>query len=202
MALAALAATGAVTAFGAVTLFGGYPSDSPSFFLVPPLLLAGTLFVATAALVVRRTMSPAPAAFALTLTAGLAIGWALAAHTADDLVGSRVIRRSNARHLEEIRALLPESGPVLLVTRSRLGTEPFGPLLLDRDIVIADVSADGAHDAPMLVDAALARGRRVVVLPNDLIADDREIVLKGRALRSLGPLGHSDLPLALEVTGR
>jgi hypothetical protein len=71
--------------------------------------------------------------------------------------------------------------------------------LLTHDVVIVDVSSDDARDAPLLIDASLARGRRVFVLPNDLVEDDDAPVLARRRTRAEGPPGFRDRPLLLEV---
>jgi hypothetical protein len=201
---AVVAACGWLSAFATVRMLGEFPTETPFLYLRAPLVVAVLLLVAWG-LHVRLANAGearvAPRALGLlsSWALGLAIGWASGVHWTDDVATANRVRRDNRVHLEEVSERLPKGAPFTLVTRSRLGREPFGPLLLTHDVVVVDVSADGAVDAARLIDASLARGRRVFVLPNDLNENDDPLVLGGRRTRGEGPLESRDQPLLLEV---
>ena len=58
--------------------------------------------------------------------------------------------------------------------------------MLDLDVVIAVPALDRAKTAKELLDAFLAEGRRVFVLPNVLPADLLDDMLAGKKVRYLG----------------
>jgi hypothetical protein len=197
----ALGVCGWVSAFATVRMIGEFPPETPFLYLRAPLLVAALLVVATALRARARARGSAPRSLVMlsSWALGLAIGWGSGVHWTDDVATSRRVRHDNRVHLDEVRARVPANAPFTLVTRSRLNRESFGPLLLTHDVVIVDVSSDGAQDAARLIDASMALGRRVFVLPNDLVEDDDDLVLAGRHTRAEGPTGFRDRPLVLEV---
>jgi hypothetical protein len=93
--------------------------------------------------------------------AGAALGWAVVVHLGDDLPSSRGLRQLNQERLAAVREALPEPVALFAFWGNK---DPLGPLLLERDVVIADPFLDQGATAAQLVEAFHAQGRRVVVL--------------------------------------
>ncbi|MCK5799927.1 MAG: hypothetical protein KAI47_22205, partial [Deltaproteobacteria bacterium] len=99
------------------------------------------------------------------LVAGIAIGWAAGVHLAGDVRGSIAARH---RHYSEGAALaqaLPRHESIAVFAYSA-AKDALGPLMLTRDLVVADPHNDGGATAPRLVREFLAQGRRVFVITN------------------------------------
>jgi hypothetical protein len=141
-----------------------------------PLALAAALIAAYAARGRRRGVLATNVALAASLV------WAAGVHLADDVVASRALRESNAERLA--RASIRVRGPAALFTCWG-GRDPFGPLALDRDVLVLDVWPDDGEAAPALRDELLRRGRHVYVaepLPARLL----ERVAGEHPVRALG----------------
>jgi hypothetical protein len=94
---------------------------------------------------------------------GVAFGWALTLHLADDVVGAHLLRRHNRDRGQVLSRVLPDRSALVVYWANR---DAAVPLLFDRDIVILDAGADDGIDAPVLVRELLAQGRRVFLLPD------------------------------------
>jgi hypothetical protein len=94
---------------------------------------------------------------------GGCVGWALAAHLLDDLPASRRVREANAASLAAVAAAIPVGERAAIFAEWGF-KDALGPLTLDRDLVIVDPWIDSGADAPVLLDALLAQGRRVYFL--------------------------------------
>jgi hypothetical protein len=64
-----------------------------------------------------------------------------------------------------------------------------GPLLLSRDVVLLDAWADDGVDAPNLAGAALANGRRVIVLADGFPSKILNAMSAGRVVRTMSTDG-------------
>lgn len=103
-----------------------------------------------------------------TLSAALicaSLVWGLCIHLGDDLPASRSRRLSNQSHLGVVAAL-PET-PTGLLTFGGY-RDSLGPLLLDHEVVIADLSIDRGRMEHELVSLWMEQGRRVFVDQNAL----------------------------------
>jgi hypothetical protein len=112
---------------------------------------------------------------------GVLLGWASAVHLGDDLPAARALRLTNLNKLSSVAALLPDV-PVALIAQRAVA---LGPLLLERDVVIASTWPDHGRDAPALVEAFQRAGRRVFVLP-DVPKDELAAISAGRLVRPVG----------------
>lgn len=121
-----------------------------------PLVLA--LATAGAWLFARRS---AARAGLLGAVLGASLGWAIALHLADDVAGDRAVRAENGRRLAELAAHVPREPVVLFAYWG--AKDAYGPLALDRDIVIVDPWIDDGATARTVVDSALDAERRVFV---------------------------------------
>jgi hypothetical protein len=121
----------------------------------PPLVLAATTALVWA-------LQPRRAA-TLGLLAGACLGWAVAAHLGDDLRASRRLRHANAERLAMVRAAVP-AGERAAIFAYWGYKDALGPLLLERDLVIADPWIDDGADAPRLLRSFRAQGRTVYFL--------------------------------------
>ena len=116
---------------------------------------------------------------------GVALGWAIALQLGDDLPGARARRTWNAERLAAMESMLPEAPSVLLAYWG--DKDPFGALPLDRDVLVVDPWIDSGATARVVVDSALASGRRVFVLPMPM--DTSSAITAGlRVTRVPGPL--------------
>lgn len=144
-----------------------------------PLLLAVLLLAAWAA----SRWRPAPATRApLALLLAGCLAYSLGVHLGDDLQASRSFRHRNLRIAEAASPLLPDGAALFAFWG---GKDPFGPLLLDRELVLADAYADRGAAAPALTTALLEAGRPVYValpFPPALL----EAMRAGRTLRPVG----------------
>jgi 4-amino-4-deoxy-L-arabinose transferase-like glycosyltransferase len=154
-----------------------------------PLLLAALLAVAWGAEVSARGSVTSTSRRGLVATTTLAIlvgatlGWAMAVHLGDDLQASRILRRSRQDYLRQLRPYLADHSAVFASGGIK---DALGPVQLDLDVVIAVPALDRAMTAKELLDAFLAEGRRVFVLPNVLPADLLDEMLAGKKVRYLG----------------
>ncbi len=95
------------------------------------------------------------------VAAGLCLGWSLALHLGDDLHASRGRRAQSAAQVALIEPHLPDGAAVFVWWGNK---DSLGPLLLDRDLVVADPWMDGGETAGELTATWLAAGRRVLVV--------------------------------------
>lgn len=86
--------------------------------------------------------------------------WAFAAHVGDDLRASRELRGKNAERLRALSSLVPAHAALFTFWGAK---DALGPLLLERDFVLVDPNNSRGADMPMLADAFLKRGTRVLV---------------------------------------
>jgi hypothetical protein len=142
-----------------------------------PLLLALASVVLFQAARRRPSVQPwlAPAL-------GVLLGWATAVHLGDDLRAARALRTANLGKLEAVASLLPDLPAALFAHQPT----PLGPLLLDRDVVIAATGVDQGRDAAALVDAFQRAGRRVFAVLPDMPEVERRALTGGRLVRPLG----------------
>jgi hypothetical protein len=68
---------------------------------------------------------------------------------------------------------------VSIVIRADVEEDAAIPLVMTRDVVILDAKADEGRDAPMLIQALLAQGRRVFFLESGFPPDVRARALAG-----------------------
>lgn len=177
--LATGAGAGALLTLYPLTLSPASPIRQHALLHVPLLLAAACAVM----FVVAMRWSNARAALALTL--GAALGWGAAVHVGDDLMSARALREKNLAKLRSVSTLMPD-GPVAIFAH---GAAALGPLLLERDVVIADTAVDDGHDASAIADALLQAHRQVfAVLPN-MPDGERRALLDGRAVT---PVGTSD----------
>jgi hypothetical protein len=94
---------------------------------------------------------------------GLALGWGLTLHLADDVVGAHLLRGHNHARGEVFSRVLPDHSALIAYWANRDGVVP---LLFDRDIVVLDGGADDGVDAPALLRELFARQRRVFLIPS------------------------------------
>ncbi len=101
----------------------------------------------------------------LGLLLGLALGWAAGVHFFGDI--SMSLETRGLRHDEGIvvSEALPRNEAIALFVYWG-SKDALGPLMLSRDIVIADAHNDEGATAPKLVREFLAQGRRVFVIVN------------------------------------
>jgi hypothetical protein len=148
-----------------------------------PLLLA-VLFGATWALWIRdRAVEQRWRTASTAVGLGATLAWALTIHLGDDLAASRLFRGTRENYLRQLRPFVTEHSAVLA---SGAIKDALGPLQLYRDVVIAVPGYDYGEAAKELVEALLARGRRVFILPNALPRDKLDRVLQGKQVRGLG----------------
>lgn len=136
-----------------------------------PVLLAGGLVLFW---FLRRDARPDASATrgggALVVALSASLAWAAAIHLGEDVPAARLARGEKLRIFEYGRRLLPAEGPVALIAY-RGATEAFGPLQLERDLVILDAWADRGLTTATLTDEYLAKGRRVFLLANGFPAE-------------------------------
>ena len=149
-----------------------------------PLVMAVALLAAYALRGRRNGAQVASAVLAASLV------WAAGVHLADDLVASRALREINAERLAS--ASVRVHGPAA-VFAGWGGRDPFGPLALDRDVLILDVWPDQAKAAPELREELLRRGRHVYIampIPSPLlerVAGDHEVADLGDGFFEIVP---------------
>jgi hypothetical protein len=123
------------------------------------------------------------AARALAFAAGASLAWALTIHVGDDVQASRTLRESRLDYRRQISPYLEGATAVFAGGPIR---DALGPLLLERDVVIATPVLDRGATTRDLIDAFLARGRRVFLLPNVLPPDSLNDAIAGKQARFLG----------------
>ena len=142
-----------------------------------PLVLA--LLATLLSLAARRWSSyRRPTAWGL----GACLGWAMVVHLGDDLPAARAMRELNYGRLQAVETLLPKCRAALFVFKAA----PLGPLLLDRDVVLADTSIDDGRDAGMLIEAFQSAGRRVFAVLPSMPETHRQELLRGRRASPVG----------------
>jgi hypothetical protein len=119
-----------------------------------PLLLAAATVASW--FLARRAEAVRSGAFALLL--GTTLGWAMIIHLREDVAESRKMRTFNRTRLEGFREAVPAGGPQGIIAYYG-NKDAYGPLTLERDIVIVDPWIDNAATLRPLVDALAARGR-------------------------------------------
>jgi hypothetical protein len=137
------------------------------FLLRVPMVLAGALAVCWG---LARWSTWSHRTLVSTLL-GAALGWATIVHLRDDLPAGRDMRERNRAALAAFCAVVPDQGPAALVTYWG-NKDAFGPLLLERDMVIIDPWIDGGRDMRMLVAELQRQGRVVYVavqMPRELL---------------------------------
>ncbi len=93
------------------------------------------------------------------------------------------MRRINRDYREALAPVLPDRAGLFAYWGAK---DAYGPLQLDRDLVIVDPWADEGESAPALVDALLDQKRRVLVVVNGFPPDLLAEMSEGRAVR--GPI--------------
>ncbi len=126
-----------------------------------PLIL-GCLLVILWAL--RRKSIGRPFLWPLMLGASLA--YAFAVHFGDDIQASRRARMEKWTRRTAVENLLPQEPSALFAHWGN--AEPFGPLQLNRDIVILDTHAGPAEESVTLAHELLNKGRRIFVFANGM----------------------------------
>ncbi len=126
-----------------------------TLILKAPLLLAALLCFTWVVHHQGRIDSRAP-----TLVLAACLAWAMGAHLGDDFPASRRMRQYNSDQQEKLAHALPDHAALFAYGGSK---DAAGPLLLERDLVIADPLPDDGAAAPALVAAFLDSGRRVFV---------------------------------------
>jgi hypothetical protein len=149
-------------------------------------LLATLLWLAAR----RWTLFRRPAAWGL----GACLGWAAVVHLGDDLPAARALREMNYGRLQTMETLLPQCRAALFTFKA----VPLGPLLLDRDVVLADTAIDDGRDAGMLVEAFQRAGRRVFAVLPSMPETHRQALLHDRRF---SPVGAGD-SLLVEIGPR
>jgi hypothetical protein len=157
-ALGVGAALGALAA-GLVLALDGQSAARHVLLSKLPLLLAAGALGAWLALRAGRARAASWAAL------GASLAWAFAVHVGDDVRASREVRAFNAAREEELAAALPDRAAVFAVAHWK---DPYAPLQLERDLLVADPSIDGGRDAARLAGELLAQGRRVLVDVSEL----------------------------------
>lgn len=211
-----------VAAVACAWAFVGRPLERPA-------LLGGALVALVAVVAVTRSLAgtsiealflmKAPLALAVALLAswlwvraggatgvsvvlGLCLGWGLGVHAVDDLPASRALRTMNRNHRVALADSLPDRSALFAYWGLK---DAYGPLQLDRDLVIADVWADDGAAAPELAAAFLAQERRVFVLANGFPPPVISRMARGRSVQRLPliPVEGSAHPIGLlEITGQ
>jgi hypothetical protein len=97
-----------------------------------------------------------------TVLLGVNLGWAGAIHLREDLVESRKLRDTNRQRLNDFEAAVPAGHPIAIIAYYG-NKDAFGPLTLDRDVVIVDPWIDRSASIRLLVDAMVAQGRTIFV---------------------------------------
>lgn len=120
---------------------------------------------------------------------GACLAWSAVAHVGDDLPAAWTLRTMNLLRREAVGGLLPDAPSALLAHSAT----PYGPLLLDRDLVLADPAADRGATAAALVSALLERGRRVFVLRAGMEPHDYEAATRGLLTTPVGDPATSPL---------
>lgn len=133
-----------------------------------PLLLGALLLVAVGAeLLGERAGSLgrlAPRVAPALLAASVA--WGAVQHLGSDLPASRQLRHTNEARGAAVASVLDDRPT--LVAGARIPLDCMGPLLLERDVVVADLTVDGGRSGAELFRAAAAAGRRILLLPEGL----------------------------------
>ncbi len=173
--LALAAAGGALLALVPLALSPAAPARQRMLMLAPLLLAGGAAAILVAGRWPRVRPWLAPAL-------GITLGWATAVHLGDDMAAARQLRQGNLDKLRAVSALVPEGALAIFAHQPTA----LGPLLLERDVIIADTAVDQGRDAPALADALLRAHRRVfAVLPN-MPEAERRALLGGRQVRVVG----------------
>ena len=125
-----------------------------------PLAIAALLLLSFVLRAPRR-------GWALPAAAAAAVSWAAVIHVGEDVPTTRAWRTSNARKLRDLDARLPRGAPEALLA-FRPWPDTFGPLLLNRDLVIVDGKIDDGRTLVPITRELLAKGRRVHLLALDM----------------------------------
>jgi hypothetical protein len=148
--------------------------------LKTPVVLAaalGVLWMARGATVKRRLL--------LVGTVGACLGWGMVMHVAGDVPVSRALRERNLQRTQALSDVLTDRSALVAYWGAK---DAAGPLLLDRDIVILDASADDGEDAPLLIRELLGQNRPVFLVEDGFPPDVLDRVLTGlRAERLASP---------------
>lgn len=112
-------------------------------------------------------------------TLAVCLGWATVVHLGDDLPAARAMRAANRQRRAAVEAILPRTPSAVFAHQPAA----LGPLLFDRDVVVADTAVDAGRDAPALIDAMHKAGRRVFAVLVNMPEAERARVTAARALR-------------------
>lgn len=157
-----------------------------AFAMKAPLVMAGALLIGLAI----RTRAPW---IVVVLSACLA--WATCVHLFDDLAASRNIRSKNQARMAALESELRDGDALFAFWGDK---DAFGPLQMNRDLLIVDSSPDEPETLARLTRALLEKGRRVLVLPH-VPADKFAAMSAGFEVIGLGPFevagGHPPLRL-------
>ena len=130
-------------------------------------LLAGT------GLAILYVLRRPAAGAALQAMLAFCLAWALVVHVADDVRGSLRIRAVHAEVARDVRRLLDPHRPAAIFAYQGYAYA-VGPLMLDYDLVVADLVNDSGQTAGELIDAFLRQGREVVIVasgvPREILA--------------------------------
>jgi hypothetical protein len=120
-----------------------------------PLAITVTLVAFTIPALARRLPMAAIGLF------GAALGWAAVVHFVEDVAADRSVRRMAVSMMRELEGFVADGTAVIA---AKPWPESFAPLILKKDLVFADASADGGAAAVPTASALLAGGRRVLVV--------------------------------------
>jgi hypothetical protein len=158
------------------------------------LELRGPLLLAALCLAAHVWPRGALRGWLLGVTLGMGLGWSLGIHLREDLPASRELRLGHLAELERARQVLPAANAALF---TYWGTgDAYGPLALERDLIIADTHRDAAASAGALRARLFAQGRRVFMLAA-LPPEHQRAVLGSHRLRAV--LDPSGQPFMAEI---
>lgn len=135
---------------------------------------------------------------ALAPVIGVTLGWSAVVHVGDDLRAARTLRAANLERLGAVAALLPD-GPSALFAHQPVA---LAPLLLERDLVIADTNMDQGRDASLLIASFQSKGRRVFALTIGMSSDVRRALLARHLVRPVGDAGAALVEIGAPIPAR
>jgi hypothetical protein len=132
----------------------------------------------------------------LLATVGACLGWGLILHLGTDVGMSQFMRARSLTRTRVLAEVLPDRSALLAYWGN---SNPAGPLLLGRDVIVLDVAADEGSDAPALVKHLLAQNRRAFVIDDGMtpalfrrISQHAQVVPTGSALPIVELRRHSE----------
>jgi hypothetical protein len=133
---------------------------------------------------------------ALLTLAGVALGWGFTVHIVEDAAMAHRVRTARLAETRAFEHALPDNSALFAYWGNK---DAIGPVLLSRDIVVVDVHADDARDAPQLVAELLAKGRRVFLFMNGFSGGLLDQMAEGLQTR---PVPDASLPILELVPSR